>query len=139
MRENQEEKTEYQKYQEAGGIFNEVDYNEALERSFLILPPERNLNKQAELQAEQMAKFAGLNGPIDRSIRLYGILRTDTNPDKKEYHHSQMSDQSLFAEALRMNNSVLSLKKFIEAYHKTEINCPICLKVPVAGEGCRYP
>ena len=129
MRENTEEKTPYQKYQESGGIFNEGDYENSLEKSFVMLPPERSLNKQAELQAQEMANFAGLNGPIDRAIRLYGILRTDTNPDTKEYHHTQMS--------LRMTNNALSLNKFIEAYHKPGIHCPICLKVPTSGEECR--
>lgn len=127
MHENQEEKTSYQKYQEAGGIINERDYNSAKEPS-----------KQAELQAKEMAKYAGLDlDDNDKSIVLYGALRTDANLKKAEYHHSQMSDQSLFMEALRMSGDTDSANKLIEAYHKEGVHCPICLKVPKPGEGCR--
>lgn len=52
---------------------------------------------------------------LDQRTILYGILRTDANAGEK-YHHSQMGDQQLFAEALRMLGDEQSLKKLIEAY-----------------------
>ncbi|MDO8664259.1 MAG: hypothetical protein Q7K44_01780 [Candidatus Liptonbacteria bacterium] len=138
MHENTEEKTPYQKYRESGGILNETDYMDGIKTATSLREPEMVLNRQVQLQAKEMAKFANLNlDDNDKAIVLYGILRTDTNPDKKEYHHSQMSDQSLFMEALRMSEDTDSADKLIEAYHKKGTHCPICLKVPSDGEGCR--
>ena len=49
-------------------------------------------------------------------MALYAVLRADANVDKEKYHHSQMSDQRLFAEALRMLGDTVSLRKFIAAH-----------------------
>lgn len=147
MLENQEEKIEYQKYQESGGIINEKDYNSALERWLNLSQNDRKLNKQKELQAKNMANRTGLDlseNPekielLDKAIKLYGILRGDTKPDDVQDHHGQMNEQMLFAETLRMSGDTDSLNKFIEANHKPEAKtwCPICQKVPTPGEGCR--
>lgn len=137
MHENQEEKSLYVKYIESGGILNEQDFYRILKKNVDISKEDAELNKQTELQAEEMAKFAGIEHGADHAIELYGIMRHDDKPENAQYHHSQMSDQSLFAEALRMSGNIDSLNKFIEAYHKEGTHCPICLKVPHPGETCR--
>jgi hypothetical protein len=53
---------------------------------------------------------------IDQRTILYATLRSDVAPKEVEHHHSQMSDQRLFAEVLRMLGDVESLDKMIEAY-----------------------
>ena len=107
----------YQQYQELGGIINENDYQNALDRAKSAVMLD---NKALIAQAESIAGTSGItlynvDGALDKRIILYGKLRTDTNPGV-EYHHSQMSDQQLFAEALRMLGDADSLKKIIEAY-----------------------
>ena len=94
-------------------------------------------------QAERMAEFAGIElhdtkDAIDQRTMLYGILRADAKPEEAKYHHSQMSDQRLFAEVLRMLGDTDALGKLINAYHKAGNYCPICLKKVIAsGEECR--
>lgn len=93
-------------------------------------------------QAEHMAEFAGIElhntqDKIDQRTVLYGILRADAKPEEVKYHHSQMSDQRLFAEVLRMLGDMDALSKLITAYHKVGTYCPICLKVAASGEKCR--
>lgn len=107
----------YQRYKELGGIINEKDYCSALTRAKNIT----TLNIVLIKQAEYMAEFAGIElrnakNAVDQRVTLYGILRTDTRPEKTQYHHSQMCDQRLFAEALRMLGDAESLQKIIEAY-----------------------
>ncbi|OGN09569.1 MAG: hypothetical protein A3J46_02305 [Candidatus Yanofskybacteria bacterium RIFCSPHIGHO2_02_FULL_41_11] len=111
------EENNYQKYLALGGIINEADYNSALERirSFHLL------TKTLILQAENIAKYAEIelqnveDGPDPRVI-LYGILRSDIRPEGVEYHHSSMSDQKLFVEALRMLGDAESVGKMIKRY-----------------------
>ena len=70
-------------------------------------------------QAVLMAQHAGIeidsNASNDPRVVLYGILRNDTMPQGVEYHHAQMSDQKIFAEALRMLGDKDSLEKFTAA------------------------
>jgi len=107
----------YGHYLELGGIINEKDYESAIARAKNTAAPNMMLIKKAE----RIAKFAGIklrhaeNSPDQRTI-LYAILRADTGPAELEYHHDQMSDQRLFAEALRMLEDVDSLDKLINAY-----------------------
>lgn len=79
------------------------------------LHPEKSLNSQAQ----RIVRFVGLTHP-DGELRaittLYCVLRTDVIPGA-EYHHGQMSDERLFAEALRMLNYPDQLEKVIETYH----------------------
>lgn len=106
----------YRRYVELGGIINEKDCRSALSRAGKTT----TLSVSSMAQVEGMAKRAGIvlhnseDSPDPRAI-LYGILRSDRVPEPK-YHHSQMSDQRLFAEALRMLGDADSLKKVIEAY-----------------------
>ncbi len=108
-------KTGFDRYQELGGIINEGDYEKALRRAGKIT----SLNTCLVTQAEMIARFTGV--PLDNKNRLdeitvlYGVLRTDTNPGVK-HHHSQMSDQRLFAEALRMLDHPELLEQVIAAY-----------------------
>ena len=128
----------YHRYQELGGIINEQDYESILARAKSATVPDIALIKQLELIAE----FAGIElhnakGSIDQRTILYGILRTDTKPKGVQYHHSQMCDQRLLAEALRMLGNTYALDKLVDAYHKVGTYCPICLKVIASGKECR--
>ncbi len=103
----------YDRYQELGGIINKGDYDRALAKAAKTT----FLRKTLIAQARIMAHASGIilnnsEGRLDAITLLYGILRTDTNPGVK-YHHSQMSDQRLFAEALRMLNYPDLLRKFM--------------------------
>lgn len=83
-------------------------------------------NGVAMKQAENMAKFAGIElQDHDPRVKLYATLRDKT------------SDQSLFAEVLRMSRDTEALNKLIGAYHKTGTRCPICSKIVAPGEECR--
>lgn len=107
----------YQRYQELGGIINEKDHNSILARA----ENTTLLNMLLIKQSECIAEFAGIElhntkDIIDPITILYGILRTDTKPEEVQYHHSQMCDQRLFAEALRILGDAYSLQKIIAAY-----------------------
>lgn len=107
----------YQQYQELGGIINEKDYQSALARA----KDTTTLNITLIKQLEFIARVAGIElrnakDSIDQRTMLYGILRTDTGPEGVKYHHSQMSDQRLFAEALRMLGDTDSLNKLINTH-----------------------
>jgi len=110
-------KHSYPRYKALGGIINEKDYKSALDRAQSMAALE---NKSLVLQAKMIAEESGialhsLEIASDPRVILYGILRTEVNPGEK-YHHSQMGDQQLFAEALRMLEDEDSLKKLIEAH-----------------------
>lgn len=128
----------YERYQKLGGIINEKDYGNALAR----VEETATLDKALIQQAEFIARFAGIElyntkDVLDRRVVLYGILRTNARPGDVKYHHSQMCDQRLFAEALRMLGDTDALNKLVDAYHKVGTYCPICLKVAASGEECR--
>lgn len=139
MHEAIQENNPYQRYKEIGGIINEKEYESSLARSRdTTITPEKTLMKEAELIAE----FAGIElhntkDVIDQRTILYGILRADTKPEETKHHHSQMSDQRLFAEVLRMLGDTNALRKLIGIYHKAGMYCPICLKVATSAEECR--
>lgn len=117
MRDPPKENNCYQQYQKLGGIINEKDYDSILAKA----EDTTALNIPLIKQSEGIAEFAGIElhntkDTIDPRTILYGILRTDTKPKEVQYHHSQMCDQRLFAEALRMLGDTDSLRKVIEAY-----------------------
>lgn len=139
MYEAPEENSRYQQYQEFGGIINKKEYENALMRA---RNTETSPEKVLIRQAERIAEFAGIElqnteSEIDQRAVLYGILRADAKPEEVKDHHSQMSDQRLFAEVLRMLGDTDALSKLISAYHKVGTYCPICLKVAASGEKCR--
>jgi hypothetical protein len=108
----------YGQYHALGGIINEKDYESALARAKQAATLE---NKQMIAQAESIASASGITlqntkDALDPRTVLYGILRGDTKPEGVQYHHSQMSDQRLFAEALRMLGDADSLQKLISTY-----------------------
>jgi len=107
----------YERYRQLGGIINEGDYKKALTR---VAQTTRLREKTLVAQAERVVGVAGfsLNNDkdcLDDVTTLYGVLRTDQKPGV-EYHHGQMSDERLFAEALRMLDRPDLLAKVIEAY-----------------------
>ena len=116
MRCQTEESRTYNKYQELGGIINEKDCISALTRAEKTAV----FNESLIRQAENIAKHAGIvldnSGGVDPKVKLYAVLRADNKPEDVKDHHSQMSDQRLFAEAVRMLWDVDSLNKMIAAY-----------------------
>ena len=106
----------YDKYRELGGIINEKDYISALDRAEKTTV----FNELLIKQAENIARYAGIvldnSSGVDPKIKLYAVLRADNGPKDIKHHHDQMSDQRLFAEALRMLGDVDSLNKTIAAY-----------------------
>src|SRR3989344_6426129 len=119
MRDGEQKKDTYAQYKELRGIINKNDYESALERS-----AETDMVSDAAMkQVEDMAKFAGIElkseeGANDPRVKLYAILRSDSKPENVQHHHSQMSDQRLFAEVLRILRDTKALNKLIGAYHK---------------------
>jgi hypothetical protein len=141
-------KNDYKRYRELGGIINEADYASALART----KEKVIVNELFAKHAKNMARVAGivLDEKDSRAI-LYGILRgdTETNVSEKkqkenkeiktdesvhrdnnsvlkkketEGYLSQMSDQKIFVEALRMLGDEDALKKCIEAYPNISFN-----------------
>ena len=167
MRENLEEKNPYQQYLESGGAFNEKDYEnaiqkvrDAMEMTTHEMPSEQEKpienqaqhqlktmvenetppEKHAQLQVKMIAEYAGIElnkDKADQRAVLYGILRDNSQSKETQSRYSQMSDQRLFAEALRMLEDKDALNKLIEANHKIGTHCPICSKVVTPGESCR--
>ena len=114
---NYPEKYSYQRYLELGGIINENDYNNAMTRAKKTTV----IDKIQKTQAENIANYSEIelhstSDIPDPIITLYGILRSDIQPKKVKHHHSQMSDQRIFVEALRMLGDVESLEKMVKTY-----------------------
>lgn len=135
----EQEKDPYEQYQELGGIINREDYERALQRSAEMAAVSDTIMVE---QVENMAEFAGIELQNEKSandprVKLYAVLRSDSKPEKVKYYHSQMSDQRLFAEVLRILGGTEALDKLIGAYHKVGTYCPICLKVVAPNEECR--
>lgn len=105
---------EYKEYKALGGILDEREYRNVLGRidSSRNVPP----NSPTSLQAKVMANVAGITLSPE-TVVLYGILRNDVKPDPDtEEHYSTLTDQKLFAEALRMVGDKDSLATFIEKH-----------------------
>jgi len=58
----------------------------------------------------------------DSATKSTAVDSGAVRPEDIEHHHSQMSDQRLFAETLRMLGDVASLGKLIEAYPSISFN-----------------
>ncbi|MCK9352174.1 MAG: hypothetical protein WCT49_03040 [Candidatus Paceibacterota bacterium] len=107
----------YKRYAELGGIINESDYNSILARAYNE-PPRDAISV---MQAGSIAKCSGIKlhntkVALDKTTTLYEIMRLDKMPKGVEYHHCQMDDQRLFAEALRMIGDIDSLDKLFRTY-----------------------
>lgn len=111
------------RYVGLGGIINGKDFQSSLARA----KQTTTVDKIFIAQAESMANTSGIvlhnsKDFLDPRIILYGILRSDIKPKEIKNHHSQMSDQHLFAEALRMLGDVGSLEKLIAAHPNISFN-----------------
>ena len=113
----------YKHYLELGGIINEKDYQSALDRmnNAYALDKKSPGIRNSIQQAVDMARYAKIElndseDVHDSKILLYVILRLDVKPEDVEYHHSQMSDQRIFGEVLRMLGDADLLDKLIKAY-----------------------
>ena len=120
---NEEKKQEtraldYAGYRALGGIINEEDFSSALARAKDAKPDKFSAN-----QIMSMAKRSGieLSGDQDERAVLYGVLRSGVNAEAG-HHHNQMSDQRLFAEALRMLGDNEGLEKLKTAYPNIDFN-----------------
>lgn len=125
-------KNNYRRYVELGktvGLRDTIDqehYESALERAKNWTAPNKARITEAEKidrikQAEEFALTAGIqlhNTPdaLDQRTILYEILRSDIQPQGVKYHHQQMGDHLIFAEALRMLEDVDALNQLIERY-----------------------
>ncbi len=117
MQDAEKEKNCYERYRKLGGIINEKDYGSALARTRNTATLDTTLIKQLEYIARiARIELHSTKNAIDQRIILYVVLRTDTAPKEVKYHHSQMSDQRLFAEALRILGDVDSLNKLINTH-----------------------
>jgi len=107
----------YSRYTELGGIINETDYLSIRQRADAISIPDK-------LSTSQVNVIAGVAGirllssgkTLEPMTKLYMIMRADKKPEGVVYHHSQMTDQRLFAEALRILEDEKSLNKLIAAH-----------------------
>lgn len=105
--------TSYEQYAQLGGIINELDHADIISRAKSAV----ELNKWAVMQAESIALYSGVGQEVlVEATPLYVVMRTDRKPADVEYHHCQMCDQRIFAEALRMIGDVEDLAKIIAAY-----------------------
>ncbi len=124
MQNNEKGSNCYGRYKKLGGIINEKDYESALTRA----KNTTTLNILLIQQSEFIARIAGIKlcntkDTIDQRTILYGILRSDTkSKEEAEYHHSDMSDQRLFAEVLRMLGDIDSLNKLINTHPNIAFN-----------------
>jgi len=113
----------YQRYVELGGIINEKDYQSALDRMDKTRTLDRK-NPQVRNSIQQalgIAEYAKIKlndseNVLEPKIVLYVTLRNDAKPEDAKYHHSQMSDQRIFGEVLRMLGDADSLDKLIKTY-----------------------
>ncbi len=111
----------YEGYYGLGGIINQDAYLSAMERAGdqATLPDESLV-----IQAKNIARVSGIHFTKDELrevIALYGVLRNDLDPGA-EFHHGQMSDERLVAEALRMLNHPGQLKKLMGTYHRQSMH-----------------
>lgn len=120
----------YQRYLELGGNINKKDYQSVIDRinnAFTLDGGDPEIRSRIS-QAEGMARYAGIKlndskdalDPsailLDSRVVLYVILRSDVMSKGVICHHSQMTDQRLFVEALRMLGDTDSLDKMFKAY-----------------------
>ena len=137
MQRQTKENNAYGSYRTLGGIINEKDCVIALDKSEKTAAFNKTLIQEAENIAERAGIVLENSDGADPRVKLYAVLRADNKPEDVKYHHSQMSDQRLFAETLRMLGDTDALDKLVNAYHKVGTHCPICLKVVASGEQCR--
>src|SRR3989344_4961252 len=112
--------SDYEKYQSLGVFLSEADFANVL----ALVKEETSVDPNSLRQAESRAKAAGItlesrgNG-IDPRAALYGalhyLLRAAPGQDIKKYSR-RLDDQSLFAEALRIQGDTGSLAKFSEMH-----------------------
>ncbi|MEJ0021249.1 MAG: hypothetical protein WDN47_01565 [Candidatus Doudnabacteria bacterium] len=97
----------FERYKESGGQIDEKAYQNVLEKFKQPTTPD----KPVVLQVEAMAAKSGIElrsskDSPDPRIVLYGIMRSESN----------LRDQRLFAEVLRISGDTDSLKKLMETY-----------------------
>jgi hypothetical protein len=108
------EQENWQEYQALGGTLDESSYQSVVEKMKSVTTADAVYATQAAV----IARAAGMDslGNSDSRVIAYSVLRSDTNTAGEEHHHSQMSDQKLFAEALRIQGDKESLDKLIVSH-----------------------
>lgn len=118
----EKEEDSYARYLKLGGVINEKDYQKAIDQTLEPTLDRHDPEVRNRIsQAEEIARHAGirlnnLEKVLDPRVLLYVLLRSDVKPKDVKYHHSQMSDQKIFGEVLRMYEDADSLNKLIKAY-----------------------
>ena len=115
--------SDYRRYLELGGIINEKEYQSAIDRmnSVRMLATRDPQVRNSIMQAKVIAGCSGIElsdseDTPDPRIILYVILRNDVRPKGVKHYHSQMSDQRIFGEVLRMLGDEDSLDKLVKAH-----------------------
>ncbi|GEM_PF-3168975 len=113
----------YQNYLALGGTINKEDYESILKKAE-TLKIRNSTDPSVECcirQLENMARFSGIElhneGVIPGSkIMLYVSVRVDFKNGGLQDHYTQLNDQRMFAEVLRILGDADSLKKLSQAY-----------------------
>ncbi len=115
----------YQKYVKAGGIINETDYQDALDKArantlnksdpsvkasirqaVSLLEEETGVTNPDKDKYLNYTDLENITEPLDPKVALYAVLRTDKRPkidaDKLQHPHVSMDDKTLFEEVLKM-------------------------------------
>lgn len=103
-------KGNYEEYKALSGTLSQEEYWDVLKRA----AEERNIFSKWSGHANSMARAAEITLSPE-TVALYGILR-DEKPDPIKEHFSELSDQKLLAEALRIVGDTKSLEALIEKH-----------------------
>ena len=122
MAEDGEQEHRYKKYLESSWLINEAACEEALRRATDDVEFNKLDSHSKEFCAKQAKMIADVSGiTLDSEVLcLYTVLRTDyVAKTEVEHHHSGLSDQKLFAEALRILGHKDALDKVMLAHQET--------------------
>ncbi len=95
----------YGRYLALGGRIDEENYGRVMKR---VIAESGLVQHFARIQTSTTAAISGISLCAVRDETgvdprfIYGILRHDVASDNIKHHHSQMSDQELLVESLRM-------------------------------------
>jgi hypothetical protein len=107
------EEGNYEQYKALGGTLSQEEYQDVLKRA----EEGRNIYSRWSKDANSMARAAEITLSPE-TVTLYGILR-DEKPDPAKEHYSELNDQKLLAEALRIVGDESSLGMFIKKFTPT--------------------
>jgi len=122
-----EKKYTYAGYLAHGGRIDEATYNSVMQR--VGEDPAADFAEDfADSQTKITADISGISLDAIRNETgidprfIYGVLRHDMGPDGVEHHHSQMSDQQLLVESLRMLEQGSAVGAVIDKHPHMQFN-----------------